>query len=99
MITAFAARVKRTPSLLDGPGHHPSRMIVLPITRAVPTIFNTCKEQRWGAIPRLSSFPKLPTLPPELSPHRFTCRALATRAWAQKALLRTRPISPVRGNI
>jgi hypothetical protein len=82
MITAFAGRVKRTPCLLDGPATHPSRVNVPTITRSVPTIFNTCKEERWGAIPRLSSFPKLPTLPPELSPHRFTCRALATRAWA-----------------
>ena len=61
--------------------------------------FQYLQEQRWGAIPRLSSFPKLPTLPPELSPHRFTCRALATHAWAQKALLRTRPIRLGWGNI
>src|SRR5688572_27436301 len=53
-------------------------------TRSVPTVFNTYEEGRWGAIPRLSSFPKLPTLPPELSPHRFTCRALATARVGRK---------------
>jgi hypothetical protein len=84
MITAFAARVKRTPSLLDGPGHHPSRVIRTTFTRSDPTVFNTYEEGRWGAIPRLSSFPKLPTLPPELSPHRFTCRAPATARVGRK---------------
>ena len=72
MITAFAARVKRMPSLLDGPGHHPSRVIVPMHHARCSDDFQYLHEERWGAIPRLSSFPKLPTLPPELSPHRFT---------------------------
>jgi len=68
MITAFAGRVKRTPCLRDGPGHHPSRVILPSLTRSVPTIFNTCKNSDGGRSHDFRRFPNCPHSPRSCPP-------------------------------
>jgi hypothetical protein len=68
MITAFVAPVKRTPSLLDGPGNHPSRVTNTTLTRSVPDSFQYVRRRAMGGDPTTFVVSQTAHTPPGVVP-------------------------------
>ncbi len=68
MITAFAGRVKRMPCLLDGPGHHPSRVIVPAIHARCSDDFQYLQRRAMGGDPTTFVVSQTAHTPPGVVP-------------------------------
>src|SRR5687767_7581926 len=100
MITAFAARVKRTPSLRDGPGHHPSRVNTDDSHALRSDSFQYVRRRAMGGDPTTFVVSQTAHTPPGVVPPPLHLpRACNGARGPKKALLRTRPTRAVPGNI
>jgi hypothetical protein len=100
MITAFAAPVKRTPSLRDSPGNHPSRASITTLTRSVPDSFQYVRRRAMGGDPTTFVVSQTAHTPPGVVPPPLHLPRARNGARGPKMTpLRTRPTSTVWGNI
>ena len=100
IVTALAARVKRTPSLLEGPGHHPSRVNTDDSHALRSDSFQYLRRRAMGGDPTTFVVSQTAHTPPGVVPPPLHVpRARNGARGPKKPLLRTRPISPAPGNI